>query len=110
MNNNYFTGIGRRKEATARVYLKEGGGKNEIRTSQKGVVVSRVQAKINELEKSLHSLNLALADKKAKNETTDKALSLLVKHEKESELIELKERLKKEKGRKWKRIEQQKHH
>src|SRR3954449_7178598 len=32
MNNNYYIGIGRRKEATARVYLKEGKGQAQIRT------------------------------------------------------------------------------
>ena len=32
MNNNYYIGIGRRKEATARVYLKEGTGKTQVRT------------------------------------------------------------------------------
>src|SRR3954463_1645704 len=31
MNNvNYYIGVGRRKEAVARVYLKEGDGKNEV--------------------------------------------------------------------------------
>lgn len=30
--NNYYIGIGRRKEATARVYLKEGSGKAQVRT------------------------------------------------------------------------------
>jgi len=31
MNNiNYYIGVGRRKEATARVYLKEGVGKSEV--------------------------------------------------------------------------------
>src|SRR5436305_2996287 len=30
MNNNYYIGVGRRKEAVARVYLKEGKGKNEV--------------------------------------------------------------------------------
>ena len=30
MNNNYYIGVGRRKEATARVYLKEGTGKAEV--------------------------------------------------------------------------------
>src|SRR5436305_14436594 len=34
MNNNYYIGVGRRKEATARVYLKEGQGKAQIRTKQ----------------------------------------------------------------------------
>jgi small subunit ribosomal protein S9 len=35
MNNIYHTGLGRRKEATARVYLKENGkGKSYIRTSK----------------------------------------------------------------------------
>src|SRR4051812_19329068 len=29
-NNNYYLGVGRRKEATARVYLKEGNGKSEV--------------------------------------------------------------------------------
>src|SRR3954451_17694664 len=32
MNNNYYIGVGRRKEATARVYLKEGTGEGKIRT------------------------------------------------------------------------------
>lgn len=32
MNNNYYIGVGRRKEATARVYLKEGKGQAQIRT------------------------------------------------------------------------------
>jgi len=30
MNNNYYIGVGRRKEATARVYLKEGTGKAQV--------------------------------------------------------------------------------
>lgn len=30
--NNYYIGIGRRKEATACVYLKEGSGKAQVRT------------------------------------------------------------------------------
>ena len=30
--NNYYIGVGRRKEATARVYLKEGSGKAQVRT------------------------------------------------------------------------------
>src|SRR5215213_11649253 len=34
MNNNYYTGIGRRKEATARVYLKEGQGQAQVRTKE----------------------------------------------------------------------------
>jgi ribosomal protein S9 len=29
-NNNYYIGIGRRKEATARVYLKEGSGQGQV--------------------------------------------------------------------------------
>ncbi|MDR1670623.1 MAG: 30S ribosomal protein S9 [Spiroplasmataceae bacterium] len=32
MNNSYYIGIGRRKEATARVYLKEGKGQATVRT------------------------------------------------------------------------------
>ena len=32
INNNYYIGVGRRKEATARVYLKEGKGQAQIRT------------------------------------------------------------------------------
>ena len=32
MNNNYYIGVGRCKEATARVYLKEGTGKAIVRT------------------------------------------------------------------------------
>ena len=32
VNNNYFIGIGRDKEATARVYLKEGTGQAKVRT------------------------------------------------------------------------------
>src|SRR5688572_26393659 len=32
MNNNYYTGVGRRKEASARVYLKEGKGQAQVRT------------------------------------------------------------------------------
>src|SRR5215204_4393240 len=32
MNNNYYIGVGRRKEATARVYLKEGKGQAQVRT------------------------------------------------------------------------------
>ena len=32
MNNNYYTGVGRCKEATARVYLKPGTGKAIVRT------------------------------------------------------------------------------
>jgi small subunit ribosomal protein S9 len=32
MNNNYYIGVGRRKEATARVYLKEGKGQVQVRT------------------------------------------------------------------------------
>ena len=32
MNNNYYIGVGRRKEATARVYLKEGKGQTQVRT------------------------------------------------------------------------------
>jgi len=35
MNNNYYIGIGRRKEATARVYLTEGKGQAQIRTKQR---------------------------------------------------------------------------
>jgi small subunit ribosomal protein S9 len=34
-NNNYYIGIGRRKEATARVYLKAGQGQAQIRTKGK---------------------------------------------------------------------------
>jgi len=34
MNNNYYIGVGRRKEATARVYLKEGQGQAQVRTKQ----------------------------------------------------------------------------
>jgi len=34
MNNKYQTGVGRRKEATARVYLKEGKGQAQVRTKQ----------------------------------------------------------------------------
>jgi small subunit ribosomal protein S9 len=33
MNNNYYIGVGRRKEATARVYLKAGKGQAQIRTN-----------------------------------------------------------------------------
>ena len=33
MNNGYYIGIGRRKEATARVYLKEGSGQAQVRTN-----------------------------------------------------------------------------
>src|SRR3954470_22065330 len=33
MNNNYYIGVGRRKEATARVYLKEGQGQAQVRTN-----------------------------------------------------------------------------
>ena len=33
INNNYYIGVGRRKEATARVYLKEGKGQAQVRTS-----------------------------------------------------------------------------
>src|SRR3954453_20647428 len=32
MINNYYIGVGRRKEATARVYLKEGKGQVQVRT------------------------------------------------------------------------------
>ncbi|CAH1764155.1 6518_t:CDS:2 [Entrophospora sp. SA101] len=32
INSNYYIGVGRRKEATARVYLKEGQGQAHIRT------------------------------------------------------------------------------
>ena len=32
MDTNYYTGVGRRKEATARVYLKEGKGQAQVRT------------------------------------------------------------------------------
>ncbi|WNE40011.1 MAG: 30S ribosomal protein S9 [Mycoplasmataceae bacterium] len=32
MNSNYYIGVGRRKEATARVYLKKGQGQAKIRT------------------------------------------------------------------------------
>src|ERR1700748_3414690 len=32
MDNDYYIGVGRRKEATARVYLKEGRGVAKIRT------------------------------------------------------------------------------
>ena len=32
MNNNYYIGVGRRKEATARVYLKEGKEQVQVRT------------------------------------------------------------------------------
>jgi small subunit ribosomal protein S9 len=32
INSNYYIGVGRRKEATARVYLKEGKGQSLIRT------------------------------------------------------------------------------
>jgi small subunit ribosomal protein S9 len=32
--NNYYIGVGRRKEATARVYLKPGLGKHLVRTNQ----------------------------------------------------------------------------
>src|SRR5579859_5112805 len=35
MNNNYYIGIGRRKEATACVYLKEGTGESEVRSNKK---------------------------------------------------------------------------
>src|SRR3954453_4614501 len=31
-NNNYYIGVGRRKEATARVYLKVGTGQAKVRT------------------------------------------------------------------------------
>ena len=33
VNSNYYIGVGRRKEATARVYLKEGKGQAQIRTN-----------------------------------------------------------------------------
>jgi len=39
-NNNYHLGVGRRKEATARVYLKEGNGEGQVRTD-KGVKALR---------------------------------------------------------------------
>src|SRR4051794_10232079 len=32
-NNNYYIGVGRRKEATARVYLKAGQGQAQVRTN-----------------------------------------------------------------------------
>ena len=32
-NSNYYIGVGRRKEATARVYLKEGKGQAQVRTN-----------------------------------------------------------------------------
>ena len=33
VNSNYYIGVGRRKEATARVYLKEGRGQAQVRTN-----------------------------------------------------------------------------
>ena len=34
MNNNYYIGVGRDKEATARVHLKKGSGENQVRTKK----------------------------------------------------------------------------
>ena len=101
INNNYYIGVGRRKTATARVWLKEGTGQSQVRTRQKNATAQKIQAEIAELEKSLRNLNLSLANQKAE-ERTEKALSV-VKFEMEEKLIELKKRLKQEK-KKWKEL------
>ncbi|CAG8547007.1 39215_t:CDS:10 [Gigaspora margarita] len=72
MNNNYYIGVGRRKEATARVYLKEGKGQAHVRTNNKNIIVKKIQKDIAEREKSLNNLNLAL--EKAEKDTTGQAL------------------------------------
>src|SRR2546423_9774194 len=96
MNNNYYFGIGRRKEATARVYLKKGTGETQVRTKQKNLIGRKIQTKMAELEKSLYNLNLVLSNQKVESKTTDQTLQT-VKFEMEEELIALKKQLSQEK-------------
>jgi hypothetical protein len=93
--NNYYIGVGRRKSATARVWLKEGTGQSQVRTKLKNVAAQKIQAEITELEKSLRNLDQSLANQKTA-ERTEKVLSV-VKFEMEEKLIELKKQLKQEK-------------
>src|SRR2546429_9741380 len=94
-NNNYCVGVGRRKTATARVWLKEGTGQSQIRTKQKNVMAQKLQTEIIKLEKSLRNLNQTVINQKIA-EKTDQALSV-TKFEMEEKLIELKKQLKQEK-------------
>jgi len=93
--DGYYIGVGRRKEATARVYLKEGTGQTQVRTKQKDFAIQKIRAEVSELTKSLHNLEQSQVNKKTA-ERTEKALSV-VKFEMEERLIELKKQLKQQK-------------
>ena len=102
MNNNYYIGIGRRKEATARVYLKEGTGKAEIRTRNgkgKSALVKKIQTEIAELKKSINNLDKTLSNQKGEKKPAEQALEV-VKFELEEKVIELKKQLKQVEQRK----------
>lgn len=100
-NNNYYVGVGRRKTATARVWLKEGTGQSQVRTKHKNATAQKVQAEIVKLEKSLRNLNQT-SDNQKTVEKTNQGLSK-TKFEMEEKLIELKKKLKQEK-KKWKEL------
>lgn len=102
MNNNYYIGVGRRKEATARVYLKEGTGKAEIRTRNgkgKNSLVKKIQTEIAELKKSIDNLDKTLSNQKGEKKPAEQALEV-VKFELEEKVIELKKQLKQVEQRK----------
>src|SRR4051794_24339223 len=96
MNSDYYFGIGRRKEATARVYLKEGTGKAEIRVKkgrEKSTLVKKIQAEITELKKSIDNLDKTLSNQQGEKKPAEQALEV-VKFELEKKVIELKKQLK----------------
>lgn len=98
-NNSYYVGVGRKKTATARVWLKKGTGQSQVRTKQKNALTQKIQAEIAELEKSLRKLDLTSTNQRKREQTDDLTLSVT-----KEKLIELKKKLKQEK--KWKSLEE----
>jgi len=102
MDTNYYNGVGRRKEATARVYLKEGTGKAEIRMRsrrEKNSLVKKIQTEITELKKSINNLDKTLSNQKGEKKPAEQALEV-VKFELEEKVIKLKKQLKQVEQRK----------
>lgn len=93
-NNNYYIGVGRDKEAVARVYLKEGEGKSQIRTEKKKLIIRKIQTEIRRITQQI---NLTKENIQKKTEAT------LEKNKSswEEKVSELKKQLKQEKKNKW---------
>jgi small subunit ribosomal protein S9 len=107
MNDNYL-GIGRRKKATARVYLKNGSGESAVLTRKKRQVnkkIFNVKSKIIKLEKFLSGGNkvdsVSSDQQKALEENHSSSINRL---EVERKIKELKEKLEYKKKNKDKEI------